>query len=265
MGKESTIEWTNSTWNPWLGCTKVSPGCKNCYAERIMERMMRRRFDEVRRSKTTFEAPLKWKRPRMVFTCSMSDFFHKDADEWRDEAWEIIRRTPQHTYQILTKRPERIQDKLPETCFDCGEENWFDCPESSPEHRHWPWPNVWLGTSIESQTYDYRVAQIVEIPARVHFLSCEPLLGPIDLDFDPGCFWLRGVDWIITGGESGPAGVPRPAETAWFQTIRDQCLNEGIAFFHKQNGGSTKCKCHGAWGCRLLDGQTWDAMPVVEA
>lgn len=238
------IEWTDATWNPWLGCHKVSPGCRNCYAERITENLMGRRFDEVRRSRTTFDAPLRWKEPCLVFTCSMSDFFHPDADAWRDEAWDIIRRTPQHTYQVLTKRPERLAECLPP---DWGK----------------GWPHVWLGTSVEMQEYVTRICDLVETPAKVHFLSLEPLLGPILLDFDPYCAWFTDVEWVITGGESGPPDILRPASPDWFRDIRDQCRSAGVPFFHKQNGGSRKCKCHGAWGCRLLDGRTHDATPEV--
>ncbi len=239
MGKVSAIEWTDSTWNPWRGCTKVSPGCKNCYAERIDVRFGKD-FSVVRRSAgRTFLEPAYWRKPRMIFTCSMSDFFHEAADEWRDEAWDIIRRTPRHTYQILTKRPERIEEHLPD--------NWGD-----------GWKNVWLGTSVESQAYEYRIAQLVEIPAKLHFLSCEPLLGPLNLDFDPGCFWFQEIRWIIVGGESDPT-APRPMNLDWVRSIRDFCQAWETPFFFKQWGG--RVKVEGAWGGRVLDGRTWDEMP----
>ncbi len=282
MGRESGIEWTDATWNPWLGCTKVSPGCRSCYAERIEERYGRD-FSKVRRaSNRTFNGPLRWEQGCMVFTCSMSDFFHEDADGWRDEAWEVIRQTPQHTYQILTKRPERIRECLPKTCFRCGDKDAYG------HHAQWdaehdfigwtgmgvarPWPNVWLGTSVEMQQYlAPRIGRLVAVPAVVHFLSCEPLLGPLDFGEDYNGDWedtatvtrfaLDDIEWVITGGESGSDSVIRPADSNWFRAIRDQCKEAGVPFFHKQNGGSKKCKCHGAWGCRLLDGRTWDEMP----
>lgn len=262
MGKVSHIEWTDSSWNPWLGCTKVSPGCKMCYAERIEERFSRD-FSTVRRtSPATFNAPLKWKEPRLVFTASMSDFFHEDADPWRNEAWNIIRRTPQHTYQILTKRPERILNgkKIPDhlpirMCFHCG-----NTPAQCycPTFGAWPWPNVWLGVSVEMQEFMNRASELITIPAVVRFLSCEPLLGPLVLE--P---WLKyGIHWVITGGESDPTN-PRPAKEEWFLDIRDQCKKWNVQFFHKQTGGRKKCSCHNTWGCRLLDGRTYDEMPEV--
>lgn len=241
MGETSAIQWTDATWNGWIGCTKVSPACKNCYAERI-ETRFGRNFSIVRKS-TTFKAPLKWKEPRMIFTCSMSDFFHKDADKWRDEAWDIIRQTPQHTYQILTKRPERIRDCLPE--------DWGD-----------GWPNVWLGVSVEMQQYMSRLDELAKIPARLRFVSAEPLLGNLDFyEYHPDR--LHVVDWIIVGGESDPHN-PRPMKEWWVRRILAQCLESivPIPFFFKQWGGRTKCKCHNTWGCRLLDGRTWDEMPV---
>lgn len=243
MGKDSRIEWTEATWNPWIGCHKVSPGCKNCYAERLVEGLQGGDFGTLRRTvPSTFDAPRKWKTPLTIFTCSISDFFHPDADRWRPEAWDVIRMSSHHTFQVLTKRPERIPEALPK--------DWGD-----------GWPNVWLGVSVESQTYDWRIAQLAEVPAKTRFLSCEPLLGPIDLDFDPGCFWLRGIHWVISGGESGPANRVRPADPSWFLDLRDQCQEAGVAFFHKQNGGSRKCKCHQSWGCRVLEGRTWDEFP----
>jgi len=188
----------------------------------------------IARSKTTFYSPLKWTEPRLVFTCSWSDWFIENADEWRDEAWEVIRRTPQHAYQILTKRPERIARHLPA--------GWSD-----------GWQNVWLGVSIESQEYIDRMDLLCEIPAQVRFVSAEPLLGPLDLGD------LLGIDWVITGGESGPKA--RPMEVEWARSVRDQCVRQGVAFFHKQNGGAKKIA--GAWGGRLLDGRTWDDMPTA--
>ena len=290
MGERTSIEWTRdpntgepgATWNPWTGCDKVSSGCKNCYAERIVARWGRD-FSVVKRSKTTFDDPLRWRKGRMVFTCSMSDFFHESADSWRDEAWEIIQRTPRHTYQILTKRPERIKGHLPRICFYCAMNP--DDPGPTPSlclaspttgHLWWPWPNVWLGTSVEMDLYMSRVYILLRIPARVHFLSAEPLLGPLNLsptilahklwirlpDDPPINYAKATLDWVITGGESDPHN-PRlsPELNEWFRSIRDACATYGVPFFLKQLGGTTKCSCHGSWGCRLLDGRTHDGMP----
>lgn len=239
MGKRSGISWTDSTWNPIIGCRKVSRGCTNCYAERWVEDRMGRKFtDIVRARNSTFIAPLKWGPleertwpgfpTRRVFTCSLSDFFIEEMDTWRDQAWDIIRKTP-HVYQILTKRPERIPHTLPS--------DWGD-----------GWPNVWLGTSVEDQKYaEIRIPQLVAVPARVHFLSCEPLLGPIDFDtvdlgYDPilrremkDDGWLEHVEWVICGGESGPGF--RPMDLDWARSIRDQCVAADVPFFFKQSSG----------------------------
>jgi len=231
MAKESLIEWTQATWNPWHGCIKVSPGCKNCYMYRG-KRRWGRNPNVVVKSKTTFTDPLRWSAPRMIFACSWSDWFIEEADQWRMEAWDIIRRTPHHTYQILTKRPERILESLP---HDWGE----------------GWGNVWLGASIENQSYVFRKEILREIPAALRFISAEPLLGEIDFGD------LNGIHWVITGGESGPSA--RSMNPAWARSIRMQCAAYGVAYFHKQNGG-TKMIEH-AWGGRVLDGRTWDEMP----
>lgn len=240
MGETTAIGWTNSTWNPWYGCRKVSPGCKNCYMFRDMKRFGKDPTTVHLASRTTFRSPLRWKEPRMVFACSWSDWFIEDADEWRPLAWDIIRQTPHHTYQILTKRPERIAELLPPV---------------------WPLDNVWLGVSIESQSYIGRWWELVKTPAKIRFVSAEPLLGRINLDMvhvDP--------DWVITGGESGPGW--RSAEQDWFREIRDWCQEHGVPFFHKQNGGTRKMidrMDHGdsAWGGRELDGRVYDEMPTA--
>lgn len=235
MAEASTIEWTDATWNPWHGCIKVSPGCKNCYMYRGKSRWGKDPR-AVARSRTTFEDPLHWREPRLIFACSWSDWFIEDADAWRDEAWQIVRRTPRHTYQILTKRPERIAQALPP---DWGE----------------GWPNVWLGVSIESSQYIARMELLRSVPCRIRFISAEPLLGPIDLR--P----LDGIHWVITGGESGPHA--RPMDPDWARSIREQCRSSDTSYFHKQNGGTRKMQ--GAWGGRLLDGRTWDSMPALSA
>ena len=235
MAKSSLIEWTDGTWNPWHGCIKVSPGCKQCYMYRDKARYGQDP-KQVVRSRTTFYEPLRWKEPRLVFTCSWSDWFIEDADQWRDEAWELIRSTPQHTYQLLTKRIERVDDHLPE---DWGE----------------GYPNVWLGVSIESQDYVWRKELLQQVPSRVRFISAEPLLGPIHFGS------LRGIGWVITGGESGPKA--RPLSLDWVRSIREQCRETRVPFFHKQHGGTSRLE--GTWGGRLLDGRTWDEFPVMRS
>ena len=227
MAVTSGIEWTEATWNPWHGCKKISPGCAHCYMYRD-----KRRYGQdpsrVVRSSTTFDAPLRWSEPKIVFTCSWSDFFIEDADAWRDTAWDIIRATPHHTYQILTKRPERIALSLP---------------------NGWPFRNVWLGVSVENPRYYWRIRTLQSVTSYVRFLSLEPLLAPMpDLP-------LKGISWVIVGGESGPGC--RPMSSDWAKGIRDQCRDFGIPFFFKQWGGVHK-KTHG----RLLEGKVWNELPT---
>ena len=233
MADKSLIEWTDATWNPWHGCIKVSPGCKNCYMYRSKHRYGKDPRSVVR-SRTTFTDPMRWAKPRLIFACSWSDWFIRDADPWRDEAWAVIRATPQHTYQILTKRPERIIKCLPED-WGLG------------------WANVWLGVSIETQEYVFRKDILRAVPATIRFISAEPLLAPIDFG------QLAGIQWVITGGESGPKA--RPMQSEWARSIRRQCAASKIAYFHKQNGGLRMID--GAWGGRVLDGATWDGMPAL--
>ena len=212
MGK-TKISWTDYTWNPWRGCHKVSAGCKNCYMFRDQKRFGNDP-NIVARSKTTFDAPLKWKDPAMVFTCSWSDFFIEEADEWRDDAWEIIRQTPHLTYQILTKRPENIRSRLPE--------DWGD-----------GWPNVWLGVSIESWESTGRGWFLSYVPAKVRFISAEPLIGVLNLS------WVLAIEkfhWVIVGGESGPGC--RLMDLEWARDIQDDCKQHGVAFFMKQDSGT---------------------------
>jgi protein gp37 len=233
MGEVTGISWTEATWNPWHGCIKISPGCKFCYMYRDKERYGQDPTKVVR-SKTTFTNPMRWKEPRVIFTCSWSDFFIEEADGWRPEAWEVIRKTPQHTYQILTKRPELIAARLPE---DWGQ----------------GYENVWLGVSVENQKYaDERVPALLNTPAKIRFLSIEPILGPVELvqhdqEFGFVINWLTGfdgcdpaipgIDWVICGGESGPER--RPMQTEWATSLRDQCKEAGVKFFMKQMGGLT--------------------------
>lgn len=233
MGRDTQIEWTNDTWNPWQGCAKVSPGCAHCYMYRDKRRYGQDGSIVVRSSKTTFYEPLKRQDPSRIFTCSWSDFFIDEADPWRSEAWDVIRRTPHHTYQILTKRPERMLAHLPE---DWGE----------------GWPHVWLGVSVENARWAARRLPLLQaVPASVRFLSAEPLLTPIPhLD-------LQGIQWVICGGESGPGH--RPVEPAWVRSIRDQCQQAGVAFFFKQWGGARPKS-----GGKLLDGREWCDYPQAQ-
>lgn len=230
----SKIEWTNVTWNPLTGCTKISPGCKNCYAETMAKRLQamgQPNYQDGFRltlQPSMLQKPLTWARPRMVFVNSMSDLFHRDVpDSYIFRVFEIMRQCPRHTFQVLTKRPERAHF-MGNTII-------------------WP-SNVWMGASVESSDYAFRVDDIRRTRASVKFLSLEPLLGPIpNLD-------LRDIDWVIVGGESGPGA--RPMLGRWARLIRDQCVETGVPFFFKQWGGVNK-KAAG----RVLDGRTWDEMP----
>jgi protein gp37 len=243
MSVRSAIEWTEATWNPWMGCTKVSPGCDHCYMF-TEQRRYGNDPEVVRRSKTKFADPLKWKEPKLIFTCSWSDWLHKDADAWRPEAWEIIKATPHHTYQILTKRPGRIPRRLPPG-----------------------WPNgyehVWLGVSVENQRAAYRARQLVEIKRRygagVLFISAEPLLGPVDFRGKESApdSPLAEIDWLIAGGESGPDF--RPSLDEWALSLRDQCREYGTAFFYKQKGGFPDKR---GGEKALLDGRRYTEMPA---
>lgn len=227
MGEQTAIEWTDATWNPWRGCHKISPACAHCYMFREQERYGNDPHTVVRCAPSTFNAPLKWKEPKTIFTCSWSDFFIEEADPWREDAWNVIRRTRHHTYQVLTKRPERIHRV----------------------YTGWP-PNAWLGVSVENARFYSRIKEIQTVPAIVRFLSIEPLLGPMpDLP-------LGGIHWVIVGGESGPNW--RPLNLDWVRQIRDKCINERVPFFFKQHSG-----IHPKGLGRLLDGRTWDERPMM--
>lgn len=234
MSDNSNIEWTDATWNPVRGCTKVSPGCKHCYAETFAERFrgvpghpFEQGFD-LRLVESAIDLPLKWRSPRRIFVNSMSDLFHEDVpDLFIRRVFDVMRRASQHEFQVLTKRSERM----------AGVVAGLDVPD-----------NVWMGVSVENEKYVDRINDLREVRAAVRFLSVEPLLGPIpQLD-------LRGIHWVIVGGESGPRA--RPMAPAWVRTIRDGCRREGVPFFFKQWGGVRK-RLTG----RLLDGRTWDEMP----
>jgi protein gp37 len=223
MSKETGISWTDHTWNGWEGCSKISPGCTNCYMFQELERYGRDP-GRVRRTKT-WRDPERWNeqaeragRIDKVFTCSLSDFFHQDADAWRPAAWELIRRCTHLQFQILTKRPLLISDRLP---ADWGQ----------------GYPNVWLGVSIESNDYVWRADVLRQIPARVRWISAEPLLGPLpDLD-------LTGFQWLVVGGESGPGH--RDMDHAWARQLRDKAMAKGAAFFFKQSSGARRKKAAG--------------------
>lgn len=231
----SKIEWTDSTWNPITGCSKISLGCQNCYAERMALRLKSMGMDRYRNGfsvtihEDLFDRPRYWKTPRTIFVNSMSDLFHEDVPtETIIRLFEIMRGCDQHTFQILTKRAERIPDIS-------GEISW-------PK-------NVWMGVTVESELYADRIDLLKSIPAAVKFVSFEPLLSPIDDRHS-----LRGIDWVIVGGESGPGA--RPMEADWARRIRSMAERDGVAFFFKQWGGVNKKKAG-----RLLDGRIYDAMP----
>jgi protein gp37 len=239
MAETTGISWTDATWNPWMGCHKVSSGCAHCYAERDAKKYGRD-FNKVTRSKTTFDAPRKWAKSNTlkpgskIFVCSWSDFFISEADEWRAEAWSIMRGLP-YIFQIPTKRPGNIRARLPG--------GWGS-----------GWKNVWLGVTVESWKYLHRAEMLSQIPAALRFISYEPALGYVN-------FWPVLKDfrfqWLISGGESGPCF--RLANPEWFNSVHMQCEEKGIAFFHKQNGGNIKIG--GAWGGKKLFGKIYQAFP----
>ncbi len=238
MAGQSGIEWTEATWNPLTGCTKVSPGCKHCYAERLSGRLKAMGHPsyasgfKLTLHERLLEVPLSWRRPRTIFVNSMSDLFHKDVPgDFILRVFDVMDRAHWHRFQILTKRPERVAELDPIL----------------------PWrPNIWMGTSVESARYAHRMDLLRRTGAHVKFLSLEPLLGPL-----PGLD-LEGIHWAIVGGESGPGA--RPMQEEWVLDIREQCFAAGVAFFFKQWGGVNKKRTG-----RLLQGRTWDGMPVVQA
>ena len=235
MATKSSIEWTESTWNPVTGCTKISTGCKHCYAERMAKRLHAmgqpnyRNGFKVTCHPQVLEAPLKWKKSQMIFVNSMSDLFHHDVPaEFIDEIFFTMNAARLHTFQILTKRPRRMVQLA-------GRFKWTS--------------NIWMGVTVENADHVDRIDALREVPAAVRFLSLEPLLGPIpNLN-------LEKIDWVIVGGESGPGA--RPMQKEWVTDLRDQCLKADVSFFFKQWGGVQKKKAG-----RVLDQRTWDQMPV---
>jgi protein gp37 len=275
MSDNSAIEWTDSTWNPVTGCTEVSPGCDHCYAKTFAERWrgspghhFENGFDVTLRPER-IRQPLGWRKPRKVFVNSMSDLFHEAIpDEFIAKVFAVMAATPQHTYQILTKRHGRMRSLLNSEAH--AERVATECAQLWEVDRvapfRGPLPNVWLGVSVEDQKRaDLRIPALMETPAAVRFLSCEPLLGPVDLtQVAPGLRYsnsgftaLRGnprIHWVIVGGESGNGA--RPMDPEWVRSLRDQCVAAEVPYFMKQWGGRNK-KATG----RELDGRTWDEFP----
>jgi protein gp37 len=231
---ESSIEWTELTWNPTTGCDKISAGCKFCYAEVMTNRLYAMGVEKykdlfkVRTHQEELKRPYKWKSPRLVFVNSMSDLFHSDIPfTFIQQVFRTMNECPQHTFQVLTKRAEILEQYSPELTWT---------------------PNIWMGVSVENQKVVDRIQHLKESNAKIKFLSLEPLLGPLpNLD-------LQGIDWVIVGGESGHK--PRPMKPKWVLEIKEQCEQAGVAFFFKQWGGKNK-KAAG----RELLGRTWDEMP----
>ena len=234
MSTQSGIEWTESTWNPLTGCTKVSPGCKHCYAERMAKRLEAMGSPNYQNGfqltlhEHVLSLPLRWSKPQTIFVNSMSDLFHKDVPlEFIQKVFTTMREASWHTFQVLTKRADRLAELDSEI----------------------DWPhNVWMGVSVETAAYTFRIDHLRKTGAHIKFLSLEPLLGPLE-DLN-----LQGINWVIVGGESGPGA--RPMKGEWVLSLRDQCDRAGVPFFFKQWGGVQKHR----FG-RLLDGQTYDQLP----
>jgi protein gp37 len=246
VSDKSTIEWTDATWNPVTGCSKVSPGCAHCYAEKLSLRFGRSTLpwtpangeENVILHPERLEVPMAWRQARMVFVNSMSDMWHPLVPaDYIGQVFSVMQRASRHTYQILTKRPELMRA-------------WFEGPGA--EWAANPLPNVWLGTSIENDRWVGRADELRRTPAAVRFISAEPLLGPLpSLD-------LTGIDWLIVGGESGSSH--RPMDEVWVRALKAKAEDAETAFFFKQWGGRTPKA-----GGRDLDGRTWDAFPTTEA
>ncbi len=257
MSSFSKIEWTDASWNPVTGCTKVSPGCAHCYAETFAERFRGVRghafeqgFD-LRLWPERLELPLKWKRPRRVFVNSMSDLFHEGVpDELIEQVFDVMVQANRHVFQVLTKRAGRML-KWTKARYQSGS-------NGKNGKKHWP-TNVWLGVSVENQVYTSRITYLQKSPASIRFLSIEPLLGPVTL----GRSLLEGIHWVIVGGESGPRA--RAVRPEWVFKIREQCEKHHVPFFFKQWGAydpSGKRVGKKVAG-RILEGRTWNEMPVI--
>ena len=236
MATTSAIEWTEMTWNPVTGCRKVSQGCKNCYAERMAKRLQAMGVERYSdgfaptEHEDILNLPRAWKKSRVIFVNSMSDLFQDEvSDDFIHRVFDTMRACPQHTFQILTKRGARLKEFGPSL--------------------QWP-RNVWMGVSVENDLVVDRVKDLAAVPAKVRFLSCEPLIGPLKR------LPLRNIDWVIVGGESGPGA--RYMNPEWVNSIHQQCIRSGTAFFFKQWGGVRKHKTG-----RLLHGRTYDEMPLI--
>jgi protein gp37 len=296
MPGKTEIGWTDASWNPTTGCTHVSPGCEHCYAEalstrfRSTEHPWTKPFERqnVKLHPDRLRLPLTWKEPRRIFVDSMSDLFHELVPgDYIAQVFAVMAAAKGHTFQVLTKRPERMQRLLSDPRWSewvedgaealAGEFGW--CHLNLPEPLRWPLTNVWLGTSVEDQRRaEERIPHLLATPAAIRFLSCEPLLGPITFSYPEQRsgrsgivdalegFWTQSgpipwmnpmyrIDWIITGGESGPHY--RRADPEWFRSIRDQCLAADVAYFHKQDSGPRPGQN------RELDGRTWEQFPEV--
>ncbi|RJP68518.1 MAG: phage Gp37/Gp68 family protein [Candidatus Abyssobacteria bacterium SURF_17] len=236
MAAKSSIEWTESTWNPLTGCKKISPGCQNCYAERMAIRLQAMGQPNYAQGfklalhEHVLDLPLRWKKPQTVFVNSMSDLFHAGVpEEFIRRVFAVMQKASWHRFQVLTKRSKRLLELSPEL----------------------PWsPNIWMGVSVENKSYAYRIDHLRKSGAKVKFLSLEPLLGPLsNLNLD-------GIDWVIVGGESGPGA--RPMKPSWVIDIRNQCQEANVPFFFKQWGGTNKKKAG-----RVLESRTWDEIPAV--
>ncbi len=278
MAEQTSIEWCDHTFNPWTGCTKVSPGCRNCYAETL-----RARFGHgnewgpngirTRTSESYWRQPLKWDKAaaeagvrRRVFCASLADVFEdrRDLDLWRNDLWTLIEQTPHLDWLLLTKRPENMWDLGAGLWLcECGE-NWnrhdgnacLNCETSVDDRTPHAPANVWLGTTVESAAQADRVTDLVDIAAPVHFVSCEPLLGDVANEI-----LVSGIDWVICGGESGPGA--RPMHPDWVRSIRDQCVAAGVPFLFKQWGEHNEhgVKVGKKAAGRVLDGRVWDEYP----
>lgn len=244
MSDGTSIEWTDATWNPLVGCTKVSAGCDRCYAEGVVNRFagtssaFPSRFDVVTmRDDRMLTQPLRWRRPRRVFVNSLSDLFHADVpDEFIAEVFAVMALTPRHTFQLLTKRHARMRSLLSSSRFKVLVENRVLKRNVYAGQPTWPMPNVWLGVSVEDQNWaDIRIPALLDTPAAVRWISAEPLLGPVDLaDHLDELERDRTLDWVVVGGESGPGA--RPMHPRWARELRDQCAAARVPFLFKQHG-----------------------------
>lgn len=241
--ENSKIGWTHHTWNPWRGCNKVSEACRHCYIGPIMRRSGSEPFHGPMKTKTTWRAPFSLNRKATenqeryrVFTCSMSDFFHPGADQWRSDAWEVIKACQNLDWLILTKRPELIRDRLPA--------DWGN-----------GYPNVWLGVTVENQDYFHRIDVLDKVPAAVRFVSAEPLIGPVKFGRR-----LRKIEWVITGCEKAAKSKRREMQMDWVRSIRDQCDATGTTLFHKQHYSGTQIVHDG-----VIDGETRQSWPRAVA